>query len=621
MEVAAGVVALVAVVTFVSALSTRYQVPAPLALTLVGVGGSFVPGVPTVELSPEFVLTGLLPPLLYAAALKTSLIDFRRNARPIALLSVGLIVANTVVVGFIVWWLLPVQPAAAFALGAVVAPPDAVAATAIVRRVGMPRRAVTILQGESLVNDATALVLLRTATAALVSGSVSVVTIGRDFVVVALGGIAVGVVVAFVTGRIRSYIRDETIDTAVSIITPFTAYLIAEEFNVSGVLAVVFTGLILSHKAHLMQAASSRIFERTNWATIEFLLENAVFLLIGLQVRQILTAAGSSDLSSSTIVGACVIVTLTVIVVRPLWIFPATYLPRLIPSIAARDPIPPWTIPAAISWAGMRGVVTLAAAFVLPAATKHRDVLILIALTVVGATLLIQSSTLPWLLRRLRLTGPDPGEDALQAASVQQQATAAGLARLDEIVTDADSDEVVGRVRRRSRERVDAMWERLGGGDETPSAGYARLRIAMIEAERAELIRLRDTGAVADEVMRTVMASIDIEETVLDRAQQQARTDRVDELTPPGEVSACEHMAELPTEHDPRTPDGCEECLELGWRWVHLRMCLTCGHVGCCDSSVGKHATAHFNDVAHPVMRSIEPHEAWRWCFVDNVTG
>ncbi|MBA3311122.1 MAG: Na+/H+ antiporter [Nocardioidaceae bacterium] len=620
MEIAVLIVVSIAVVILVSALSHRTPFPAPLLLVVLGLAGSFLPGVPDVDLSADIVLFGFLPPLLYSAALNTSLIDFHKNARPIALLSVGLVIATTLTVGLVAWWLLPIQPAAALALGAVVSPPDAVAATAIARRVGMPRRVVTILQGESLVNDATALVALRTAIAAI-GGSVTVLEVGLDFALAAVGGIAVGVVVAFVTGKVRKRIDDEITDTAVSLLTPFVSYLTAEQFHFSGILAVVFTGLILGHKTHLMQSAPSRIFERNNWSTIDFLLENAVFLLIGLQVREILEATASSALSTSQVVGACVSVTLTVMVVRVLWVFPATYLPRLIPAVRAKDPLPPWTFPAAVSWAGMRGVVTLAAAFVLPPETPHREVLVLIALVVVGVTLLLQGATLPWVLRHLGLSGPDPGEDALQVASVNQRASSAGLRRLDEITTDGNRDDVIERVRRRSGERSDAMWERLGSSDETPSQEYARLRIEMIAAEREELLRLRDQGLVHDDVLRQVFAAIDIEETVLGNVESVTLETRNDELTSPPLHTGCEHLADRSDTPTPNTPDGCEECLAEGLDWVHLRLCMSCGHVGCCDSSVGKHASHHYADRSHPVVRSFEPGEAWRWCFVDERLG
>lgn len=610
--------ALVAVVILVSASSRRLPIPAPLILTVVGVVASFVPGVPDFELSPELVLIGFLPPLLYAAALNTSLIDFRRNARPIALLSVGLVIANTVVVGLVVWWLLPVPLAPAFALGAVVAPPDAVAATAIARRVGMPRRLMSILQGESLVNDATALVALRSAIAA---GSITAWEVGVDFLLTALGGIAVGVAVAVLTGRLRFHVKDEVTDTAISIVTPFVSYLVAEEFHWSGVLAVVFTGLLLSHKSHLMQSASSRVHERTNWATFEFILENTVFLLIGLQVVAIIEAAGASDLPVRDIVLACVAVPLAVMVLRPIWVFPATYLPRLIPAVRAKDPFPHWTYPAAVSWAGMRGVVTLAAAFILPDDTPHREVLILIALVVVASTLLLQGSTLPWFLRQLGLAGPDPAEDALQAASVQQRAAAAGLARLDELVTADDPSEAVERARRRSSERSEAMWERLGSSDETPSQAYARLRVSMIAAEREELLHLRDQGLVPDDVMRDVMHAIDVEETVLDVSDTWNGEERDEALTAPAAHTGCEHIRSIEGTPPPTTTDGCEECLREGDEWVHLRLCMTCGHVGCCDSSVNKHSARHFKETDHEVIRSFEPGEAWLWCFADEVLG
>lgn len=621
MHVGLWLVALAVVVTATSALSRRLSTPAPLVLTVVGLVASFIPGVPQIHLSPEVVLVGFLPPLLYAAALQTSLVEFRRNRRPIVLLSVGLVIASTVAVGLLVWWLLPVPPAAAFALGAVVAPPDAVAATSVAKRIGMPRRVVTILEGEGLVNDGTALVALRTAIAAI-GGAVTVWEVLGGFVLSVVGGVVIGLVIAYAVGKVRARIDDNLIETAISIITPFLSYLVAEEAHSSGVLAVVTTGLILSHKSHLMQSASSRIFERTIWSTVQFLLENTVFLLIGLQVRSILVAAGQSSLPLSQIVLACVAVPLAAMIVRVLWVFPATYLPRLIPAVRERDPRPPWQHPAAISWAGMRGVVTLAAAFILPLATPHRETLILLALVVVGATLLLQGASLPSLLRVLGLRGPDPDEDALQVASVQQRVSQAGLTWLDSRAPAIEDAEILQRLRQRSTQRSNAYWERLGGTAETPNDVYVRLRLEMIDAERVELRRIRDSGTVPSDVLRPVQGAIDIEETVLDRLESVNAAEREEELTAPITVPAhCEHLSELQKAPRPRTPQGCEECLQQGRTWVHLRLCMTCGHVGCCDSSVGKHGSAHFEHAHHPVMRSFEPGEAWRWCFVDHKLG
>ena len=621
MEIALTLIVLVSVVTAVGALSRRYGLAAPLILTTVGAAASFVPFVPSVELTPELVLFGLLPPLLYAAAIRTSLIDFSRNLRPIGLLSVGLVLFTTAGVGLVVWMLLPVSLAAGMALGAVVAPPDAVAATSIARRVGMPRRVVTILEGESLINDATALVCLRAAVAALF-GAVSVWSIVGGFALSVGGGLAVGVLVAAVVGKLRRHIDDALTDTSVSLVTPFASYLLAEEIHASGVLALVVTGLILGHLSPRLQSASSRIFERTNWATISFVLENTVFLLIGLQVEQILAELQANELPRSQVVLASVAVLVAVIVLRFVWVFPATYLPRRINRVAERDPAPPWTVPTVIGWAGMRGVVTLAAVFVLPPATPHREVLVVIALVVVGGTLLIQGSTLPWLVRRLGLAGPDEREDALAEASTYQRAATAGLRRLDELVTDDDPEEIIEQLRNRTLDRANAVWERLGSSDETPSQAYARLRIEMLREEREEVLRVRKTGGVPHEIIERVLASLDIEETVLDRVNQQDLEQREEELEATMNMpSGCEHLQAATEVPRPRTPTGCEECLREGTTWVHLRLCLECGHVGCCDSSPQRHATRHFEQNKHPVVRSFETGEAWRWCFVDEVLG
>ncbi len=621
MDVALTLVVLVGVVTAVGALARRYDLPTPLLLVLVGAVASFVPFVPTVEMTADLVLFGVLPPLLYAAAIRTSLIDFRRNIRPIGLLSVGLVVFTTLGVGLVVWWLLPVRLAVALALGAVVAPPDAVAATAIARRVGMPRRIITILEGESLVNDATALVCLRSAIVAI-GGAVTVFSVVGGFFLSVVGGTVVGVVVAAVVGRLRRHIHDPLTDTSVSLVTPFASYLLAESIHSSGVLALVVTGLLLGHLSPRQQSASSRIFERTNWSTIQFVLENVVFLLIGLQVQQIVSQLQQSTLPLSRIAVASVAVLLAVVVLRFVWVFAATYMIRLLPTRVVGDPLPVWRIPMVLSWAGMRGVVTLAAVFVLPSGVPHREVLVLIALVVVGGTLLLQGSTLPWLVRRLGLSGPDPREDALAEASTYQRAASAGNRRLDELVADDDPADVVEQLRSRTLERANAVWERLGGDDETPSQAYARLRIEMLRAERAEVLAVRKRGGVPHEVIERVLASLDIEETVLDRVNQEDLEQRGEELRSTlAPLNACEHLASVDRVPAPRTPEGCEECLADGTTWVHLRLCLECGHVGCCDSSPQRHASRHFTEREHPVMRSFEAGESWRWCFVDEVLG
>ncbi len=620
MDAALGLVTLITAVVVFAGLAERFGLSAPLVLTGVGVVASYLPFIPDVELEPELILVGLLPPLLYAAAIRTSLVDFRRNVRPILLLSVGLVIFTTAVVGLVVWWLLPVPLAAALALGAVVAPPDAVAATAIARRVGMPRRVVTILEGESLVNDATALVLLRTSVAAI-GASVSWWEVGGSFLLSAGGGAAVGVVISIVLAKIRRRLTDPVQDTALSFLAPFVAYLPAEAIHGSGVLAVVVTGLLLGHKAPVIQTAASRISERTNWRTVQFLLENTVFLLIGMQASMIISAIQDSDLGLNRVIIASLAVLLAVMLARPVWVFPATYGARLVPSIARSEVRPGWRYPALVSWAGMRGVVTLAAVFAIPNRVEHREVLVFVALVVVGGTLLLQGSTLPWVVRRLGLSGPDQAEDALQAAVVYQQAAAAGIRRLEEITDDATSPALLAELRARSETRSNALWERLGRERETPSTMYASLREQMLKAEREELLKIRAGGTVDHEVLADVLMALDVEESILERVQLDSAERKTVLVARPHPAGSCVHLDEAPSTARAKVAGKCVECINEGLTWVHLRMCLTCGNVGCCDSSEGKHADKHHAETGHPVMRSVEPGEAWRWCYVDQRTG
>jgi CPA1 family monovalent cation:H+ antiporter len=630
-EIAGSIVAIVATVLLVAGVAQRFRLIAPLALLVVGVLVSYVPFITEPQLSSEVVLVGLLPPILYAAALRTSLVDFRANISPIAALSVGLVIFTAFGVGLVAWWLLDVPFAVAFALGAVVAPPDAVAATAVARRIGLPRRIVTILEGESLVNDATALVSLRTAIAAfpLAAASagehaeeVTLATVGLDFGRAVVVGVGFGVLVAAVIVYLRRHITDALIDTSLSLIVPWLAYLPAEHYHGSGVLAVVVAGLLIGHKAPVVQTASSRLGERINWATIQFILENVVFLVLGLQMRRLVEDAQGSSHGWDRVILVCAAVLVTVIVLRPIYVFPFKWLQhRFLPT---EGPFRPRAA-AVISWAGMRGVVTLAAAYTLPRDTPQRPTLVLAAMTVTVGTLLLQGLTLPSLVRALDVRGPDPREDALQEATILQTSVAAGLKAL-EGVDDADP-EIIDRLRERAETRTNIVWERLGQGRgdaaETPSEAYRRLRLVMLAAEREELLRIRDTSQVDQEVLAHVLAQLDVEESMLDRIEQRTDELREEPLLPPERAAdECEHLA---AHHDrfvpPRTPNGCQECLELGDTWVHLRLCLDCGHVGCCDSSPNKHASRHFDETGHPVMRSFEPGEAWRWCFVDQQLG
>jgi len=622
-DVAVAVLALAATVTLVAGLARWRGLHAPLLLTAVGVGGSFLPFVPQVRLDPELVLVGLLPPLLYATAIRSSLIDFKTHWRAIGLLSVGLVAFTALGVGLLTWWLLPLpSAAAAFAFGAVVAPPDAVATTAVARRIGLPRRIVTVLEGESLLDDATALVALGAAIAAL-SGTVSFGGISLDFARATLGGAAAGLAVAFLIGWIRHRVTDPVIDTALSFMAPFAAYLPAEAIHGSGVVAVVVTGLVLAHRGSLQQNAASRLSERVNWSTISFLLENTVFLLIGLQARWIVEDVRGSILPPSRIILFCAAALVGVIVLRPLWVFPLRYL-IVRPGTDQMGRTSPWTHTAVVSWAGTRGV-TLAAAFVLPERTPHREVLVLAAMVVTAGTLLLQGISLPWLARRLDVRGPDPREDVLQEATVLQASVSAGLAELERADPDLDPS-IIEALRDRAQRRADMAWERLGRTEparETPTETWRRLRLQMLLAERAAVLEIRSAGQADHEVIEAVLSALDLEELMLDRVAEDREGDLREGwlLRPEDGGGGCEHLTQAPSVQVPESPWVCRECERDGVQWVHLRLCLDCGNVGCCSSSPGNHAERHFRDAGHPVMRSFEPGEAWRWCYVDDLLG
>jgi CPA1 family monovalent cation:H+ antiporter len=626
MHVALSLVTLLAVVVAVSAVSRRLDLPAPLVLIAVGIVGSFMPFVGEVRLTEQIVLVGLLPPLLYAAALQTSLVDFKANRKAILLLSVGLVAFTAVGVGVVVHAVLPeVSWPAAMAVGAVVSPPDAVAATAIARRIGLPRRIVTVLEGESLLNDATALVALRTA----IVGATGVVSIGLDFLLAAGGGVLAGLAVFAVVGQLRRHFTDPVIDTSVSLLTPFVAYVAAEEIHASGVLAVVVAGLLLGHQAPVLQTASSRISERLNWRTISFLLENTVFLLIGLQASWIIDEMTGSSLSGGQITLVCVSALLATVLLRPIWVF-TFHLVLFTPARGERRGATySWKAATVISWAGMRGVVTLAAAFAIPESFEYREVLLLVAFTVTAATLFGEGLTLPWLARKLDVPGPDPRQDALARATLFQDASSAGLAELEKHAGEDDPYDTVVALRRRVEQRDFAAWERLGRvgpESEAPSEAYARLRLEMLQAERKRVLEVRSTGEVPHEVVEEVLNALDVEESMLDVATER-RSELRDEL---GNVVAvmkhegCAHLEEAPDDFPREAVAGeevCVDCVAEGTTWVHLRVCLACGHVACCDSSPRRHSTAHHHATGHPVIRSAEPGESWRWCYIDQLVG
>lgn len=514
------IVVLVAIAVIGTAFARKLGLLAPIVLVCAGLGMSLLPFAPEVHLEPELVLVGILPPLLYVAAIEMSVPAFRFNLRPILLLAVGLVIFSAFAVGTVLHLLLPEVPyALCVALGAVVAPPDAVAATAVARRIGLPRRLVTILEGESLVNDATALVMLRVSVAAATGTAVGFFDVTLDVARAAGGGIAIGGVAALVIAFLHKKIKDPLIDTALSLLTPFLIVLPAEAVEASGVVAVVVAGLYLGHRMPLLMSAASRLQTDGFWRIARFLLEGMVFLLVGLQLRDVVRGL---DTPWAEIVGVTAAVVFTLIAARFVWVVPGTYAARLVPRARQRGPVPSATYPAVIGWAGMRGVVTLAAALALPETDEvayPRELFVWLAFAVIVVTLVVQGATLPWYARRLRVPPDDPTTDTLAEAATQNQASRAARDRLEELAEGAPTA-TVERLRELAEHRTNKAWERLGGAAETPSQAYGRLRREMIDAEREVFRSARDEGRIAEEVLRRAQRDLDLEESLLQRTTE-----------------------------------------------------------------------------------------------------
>ncbi|MGN6409664.1 MAG: cation:proton antiporter [Curtobacterium sp.] len=512
-EVTLGwVVAFLVVTVAVSAAARRVGWSAPLALVVIGVAVSYVPGVPRVDVEPDFVLSVLLPPLLFAAALQTSLSDVRARRESLLLLSVGLVAFTTLVVGVVTWAVVPTLTlAAAFAFGAVVAPTDAVAVTAVTRRAPLPRLLASILDGESLLNDATALVALNTAVVAIVA-TFDPVRAAGEFVLAVVGGVGVGLLVAFVMGAVRRRLSAAVLDTSLSLVTPYVAFLLAHGIGASGPLAVVVTGLFLGYRAPVLQSAEARLAESLNWRTVQFLLENAVFLLIGLSLPAILRGALSSGFGLGRALLVIGVVLVTLVAARLGWSFAVTAVYRWGPTRLRRRSWQ-WRLNVPVTVAGVRGVVTLAAVFLLPEETPHRAFLQFLAFVVVVATLLLGLS-LPWVIRRTALPPPNLDQERMETQLLLAEARAESL-RLVDGLDDGDYD---GRAVERVRIDAALLGETLVGDDGLRAgraASYAELRMRTIAEERRAVLRARREGRYAETSIRAVLTVLDIEEAAV----------------------------------------------------------------------------------------------------------
>lgn len=500
-------------------LARHFKFPYPIALVVGGLLLGFLPKLPQFPFNPQLILVVVLPPILYQTALLTSWSDFKANIRPIGLLAIGLVIVTTLTVGATLKLLVPGVPwAIAFILGAIVSPPDAVAATAILSRLNIPRRIVTLLEGESLVNDASGLVIYKFAVVAALTGTFSLFDASIQFCVVALGGISLGLVFAFVFIAIHKRLGDPFIEVLTSLVVPYTAYITAESIHVSGVLAVVVAGLVRGRYAPEIVSAEMRIIARSVWNLFVFLLNSLVFILIGIQMSDVVE--NLAHFAPLELIGLGIAVSAVAIIIRFAWVYPVAYLPRwLSGSLRDDEPALRKRELGIISWCGMRGIVSLAAALALPFTLPngqpfpYRDLIVFLSFFVIAVTLIGQGLTLPALIRRLKVGAK---WDVLnEQRRVRAAMSSAALSAIDQII---------------ARESAPAEWADLlraeildritlaapDGAERQPRTEFmSRLRLAAILAERKEMIRMWQDNEISDEVMRHLEEVLDYQEAHL----------------------------------------------------------------------------------------------------------
>jgi len=507
------IVSFVLVAVTVTGFARRVGWSAPIALVAVGALASFIPALPRIEVRPELVLYGLLPPLLFAAAIRTSLVDVRARRDSILALSVGLVLFTVVVVGFFTWLIVPaITLATGFAFAAVVAPTDAVAVTSISGRLNLPRRLVTILEGESLFNDAAALVALSAAITAIV-GTFNPWAVAGDFVLAVVVGVGFGLAAGYGLSAIRKQLKAPVLDTSLSLVTPFVAFIPTQLLHGSGVLAVVIAGLIVGVHAPVVQSAQARIADSVNWRTIRFLLENSVFLFIGLNLKGILGGVADSGFSVGETILISMGMLLFLLAARFAWIISVRTFYRFGPK-HFRGRNMSWNTTVAIGFSGMRGVVTLAAVFLLPDGTPQKSFLQFLAFAVVIGTLL-QGLALPAIIRRLKLPPPNADQELVEAQMLMAEARAAGITQLDSEAMESDDAAVVDRLRNDAARLGESLPSPGADGAEPAQAVFGRLRLAMIDAERAAVLAARREGRYQEPAVRAILASIDAEEVAV----------------------------------------------------------------------------------------------------------
>jgi Na+/H+ antiporter len=498
-------------------LAKKLRLPPSAAMVLGGIALALIPGVPEFKLDPELTLMLFLPPLLFESAYFTVWRDFRANLRIILQLAVGAVAFTTLVVGLVAHLVVPSLPwAACFALGAIVSPPDAVAAKAVLKGLPLPPRVTTLLEGESLVNDATGLVLFRFAIAAGLTGTFSAAAAVGNFVVLAIGGVAVGLAFGYAVSFVLSRIRETDLAIVVTFLTAWTSYILGDRLHVSGVLATVSCGIFMGWRQHEVFTAQTRLQAAAVWSVVVFALESLVFVIIGLSIRGVLVRLSAGSAGIGTIIPAIAYITLAMILARFLWIFPAAYLPRLlIPALRKVDPYPPIAVPIIMSWAGMRGVVSLAVALSVPDEFPGRDFMLATALVAILVSILVQGATLVPLIRLLRLTDFQSARRAnLSEAQARVEMARAALAAVKRASTAADGSERHPRLVEQYGRRAEMAARFIDDHEQLSGrrADHFTAVLAANRAARAEVLRLHRAGEIHDSVLQTLETELDLEE-------------------------------------------------------------------------------------------------------------
>jgi monovalent cation/hydrogen antiporter len=515
------IILLLAVVTALAEVTDRIKIPYPVLLVLAGICIGLVPNLPVIELNPDVVFLIFLPPALYSAAWTTSWTDFKANSRSISLLAVGCVLFTTTAVAMVAHYFIPgFGWAESFVLGAIISPPDAVAATAATAGLGVPKRLITILEGESLVNDATGLIAMRYAIAATATGTFIFWLASINFFYVA----GVGIVIGLIIGQLFFWIHkitpnNPTTDTTLTFLTPYVAYLLAEQIHVSGVLAVVACGLFLSQRSSQIFKHQSRIQAYATWNTVTFILNGVIFILIGLQMRSVLSHI--QEHSFATLLWYGFLVSVVTIVARIIWVFPGAYLPRWFSSrIRKREPELQARNVAIVAWSGMRGVVSLAASLALPLMIgdtpfPNRDLIIFLTFAVIFSTLVIQGMTLPVLVRRLGIKADVGGQE--EEDSARHAIATSVIEHIEENYALGLSDSVLSQIKSKYEIRIQRLRKDENNNlSEEQIQEFHRIQSELIKQERTYLDGMHKGGKIGGEALRRIEHELDLEEARLE---------------------------------------------------------------------------------------------------------